>query len=480
MSLHKVNIGHFLGITQNMCESQMSITCSPDACNIDTSGGRLSVASGYVQELPGIHYLPSPGRIHRFFIWQRQTSTDILACNTFGVCRYDRMEDEWVWIHEFPLYSVPERFDFLLTRIGSQERLLIATGVSQLLTWDGVSDTLSPFGSSGNLSNMTQNYVETYMGRLFAAGNPAYPSRLYWSKAPGDSRTIEDWRADNASPDVGGGHVEIGVGTDPITGLFAMSNQLLIFRRDTMYRLIGDRPSNFRILPVEATGILPCHSACVQRGERLFFLTRDGLAWYDGQTVQRSRNADALRKLLPTLDFSMCTSASCGDKLCFCARESHARYNDILIEYDVPRDSFMVRRGFMPVDLVSQHNVLYMMGGDGRVCRFSEGSSSYGSNPIQAWWKTPRMDLGSKLSRKQLLELYLEARGTGLTVTSHCDAETTEETCAPASEIQAGAIELVLRGQGRHVQLEFSNPAGQWFSIDDGVELLLDMQRRPL
>jgi len=465
-------------MAQNVCESEMSPSCSPDACNIDTRDGRLAVASGYVHELSGIHYVAYPGKVFRFYRWQQKTSVRYLICNSFGLCRYDWMTDTWVWIHEFPLYSVPEKFDFLLLRIGSEERLLIACGFGQMLTWDGVSDTVTPFGSSQFLSDMPQNYVESYMGRLFAAGNPAYPSRLYWSKAPGDNRTVEDWRQDNASPDVSGGHVEIGVGSDPITGLFALSNQLLIFRRDTLFRLIGDRPSNFRILPVDATLTQPVHSACVLRGDRLFFLTRDGLAYYDGLAVQRPKNAGALCKLLKALDFTMCTAASCGDKLYFAAAENNTRYNDILIEYDVPRDSFMVRRGFQPVDLVGQHNELYMLGGNGRVARFSEDSYAYGADPIQAWWKTPGMDLGSKLNRKQLLELYLEARGTGLTVTTNTGSEETERTCA--LDQTTAAKEIPLHGQGRHVQLTFSNPEGQWFSIEDGVELLCDMQRRPL
>ena len=480
MALHSLRMGHFKGIVQNQCESEMPSSCSPDACNIDTSSGRLAVASGYVQELLGIDYVTIPGRFCRFFRWQQQERSVFLSCNSFGIRRYDRMLDEWISIHQFPSSRVPRYFDFLLLRVGSDERLLIACGISQLLMWDGSSNSVTLFGSSAMLSDMPQNYVANYMGRLFAAGNPDYPSRLYWSKAPGDTRTVEDWRPDPASPDVGGGHVEIGVGTDPITGIFAMSNQLLIFRRDTLYRLIGDRPSNYRILPVDAVFSQPVNSGCVLRGDRLFFLTQEGLAYYDGQTVQRPAGGGALCKLLKKLDFSLCTSAACGDKLYFAARENDPLYNDILIEYDVLRDSFMLRRGFSPVDLIGAHNVLYMQGGDGRVVRFDENSRTYGSNPIHAYWTTPRMDAGSKLSRKQLVELYLEARGTGLNVMTRCDKESAEKEFLLPDTPEAAAVEIPLSGQGRQLQLRFSNSGGQWFSIDDGVELLCDVQRRPL
>ena len=114
--------------------------------------------------------------------------------------------------------------------------------LEQILKWDGASAAAEPFGSAEQLSSAPAGLLELYYSRLFAAGDPAHPCRLYWSCAPGDARTVEDWSQDDASPNVSGGHVEVGTDSDPITGLFALSNQLLIFKRDSLYRLLGDRP----------------------------------------------------------------------------------------------------------------------------------------------------------------------------------------------------------------------------------------------
>ena len=150
--------------------------------------------------------------------------------------------------------------------------------------------------------------------------------------------------------------------------------------------------------------------------------------------------------------------------------------NGATLERQVPYTLF----GLCAAIGLRPERVLAIGGGDGRVVRFDENSRTYGTNPIRAYWMTPRMDLGSKLNRKQLLELYLEAKGTGLAVTTCCDTEITEKSCTLPSESAAAAVELPLHGQGRHVQLNFSNPEEQWFAIEDGVELLCDVQRRPL
>ncbi len=90
-------------------------------------------------------------------------------------------------------------------KIASTEYLLIASGVSQMAKWDGESADAQPFGSTEKLSDTAVNYVELYYARLFAAGNADGPSRLYYSQAPGDTRTLENWTSAEESENVGGG-----------------------------------------------------------------------------------------------------------------------------------------------------------------------------------------------------------------------------------------------------------------------------------
>ncbi|MPM86038.1 hypothetical protein SDC9_133121 [bioreactor metagenome] len=180
---------------------------------------------------------------------------------------------EWKQLYDFATLASAAQYDFLPVKIASTEYLLIANGTARMAKWDGASETAEAFGSAEGLSNTAVNFVEFYYSRLFAAGDAQNPSRLYYSQAPGDTRTIENWTAATESENVSGGFVDVGTGSDPITGLFALSNQLLIFKRDSLYRLLGDRPGNFRIQPVNGTMQQPVHTACVRVGDVLYFLT---------------------------------------------------------------------------------------------------------------------------------------------------------------------------------------------------------------
>ena len=104
----------------------------------------------------------------------------------------------------------------------------------------------------GGASDAHCNFVCMHNGRLFAAGDPDAPNRLYWSTIPGDGRTIEHWLAIESSVDLSGGYVEVGDTTaDPIIGICELSTQILIFKRYSIYRLYGDRPSYYTVERVE-------------------------------------------------------------------------------------------------------------------------------------------------------------------------------------------------------------------------------------
>ncbi len=287
MALRQYRIPVFYGIQQGITENRMNDGESPDACNMDTVNGRLSVAKGYVRacDTP----FPSPGEVRRLYVWNRSGSRLIIIATGDKLYTLDETNGQWRCLYTFEAAAEATLYDFQTVKIASTEYLLISNGNARMAKWDGMSEMALPFGNAEGLSDPAVNFTELYYARLFAAGDTNFPSRLYYSQAPGDSRTIENWTSAEESENVGGGHVEIGTDSDPITGLVALSNQLLIFKRDSLYRLLGDRPSNYRIQPVNGTMQQPTHTACVRVGDVLFFLTSGGMYYFDGQTVQKNR-----------------------------------------------------------------------------------------------------------------------------------------------------------------------------------------------
>ena len=351
MALQQYRMQRFSGLNQGYCENWLDSGESADACNMETGDGNLSVAKGYVHasEIP----FPFPGEAKRLFVWNRTDGKRFVATTRDKVYTLDEENESWRLLYTFPSGSFEGgKYDFQTAKIESTEYLLIANGLSGMAKWDGTSQTAMAFGSGAALSDGAVNYVEMYYNRLFAAGDAAHPARLYWSCAPGDGRTIEDWNGVEESENVSGGFVEVGMDSDPITGLFTLSNQLLILKRDSVYRLLGDRPGNYRILPVSAVMRQPVHTGCIRYGDVLFFLGKGGLYYYDGQTVRRQQDADKVRRFLEETDLTRVRSAVSRDRLYFAAREnSAANVSDVILTYDLMRGTYMLRRGFELTDL---------------------------------------------------------------------------------------------------------------------------------
>ena len=477
MALRQYRIPVFYGIAQNITENRQNDGESPDACNMDTQSGRLSIAKGYARESDTA--FPVPDEAQRLYVWRRTNQRKMLVATAGKLFVLDETAGEWKQLYDFGTQASAAQYDFLPTKIASTEYLLIANGTARMAKWNGESDTAAAFGSSEGLSDTAVNFVELYYARLFAAGDAQNPSRLYYSQAPGDTRTIENWTSAEESENVGGGFVEIGTSSDPITGLFALSNQLLIFKRDSLYRLLGDRPGNFRIQPVNGTMQQPVHTACVRAGDVLYFLTQGGMYYFDGQTVQRKADADKIQLLLQQVLLPDCEAAVRGDRLYFSIREGEqGSGNNAILIYDLARGTYMIRRGFETRGLFAAGGTLYLLDGNGFVCRFEEGET-YDGVRIDAYWKTPMTDLDSKAVNKRLEELYLRGSGGILSVEAVTESGTVyNERLMPGGSERI--LELGLNGDGRAFQLVFRNVNGSHFTIDGGVELIMDMQRRVL
>ena len=475
MAYETVLLPSFGSVRMDLSEGLLKPDMSPDACNADTRSGALCTATGFSRVMPAICEADTP--FERLFVYATERGNRYLAVAQDMLFLYDANGAIWSPLYQFEHDVAGERMDFLKVRIGTADRLLIACGTEPMLIFDAATNLVDVFGTEQKLSYKTMCYTELYFGRLFAAGDPQAPARLYWSKAPGGGRTIDDWRSDEASENVSGGYVDVGVDDDPITGLFAMSNQLLIFKRDSLYRLLGDRPGNYRIVPVDAAFRQPLHTACVRYADRLFFLTEGGLCFYDGQTVRKSAAFRALEPLLRSANLGGVRSAACDDTLYFAIRTRHgALYNDMLIEYDVLRDRFMLRTGFTAADLCTVHGVLYLLTGAGKLVAF-DGNTTYDGDPIDAWWTTPALDLGRKDTNKTLLRLT--ATGTGrIAVRAESDGGR-YETTVRLSSVPIGVTEIPLRGVGRVFRLRFGSVNGEPFTLDAPLTLLFDRQKRP-
>ena len=326
----------------------------------------------------------------------------------------------------------------------------------------------------GGGSEAHVNFLTMYYGRLFSAGDPENPGRLYWSTVPGDGRTVEDWLAVPGSADASGGHVDVGdTVSDPIIGIASISNQMLVFKRYTVYRLFGDRPGTFTIECIEPTSGIMSNASAVVKYDVPYYLGKQGIMYFNNVSVVPLDGGERfLRDFLDKVDVSFSRSAALRNTLYFSCREEPGQYDDSMIVYDATRGTSMIRNGFEVADLQTWNDSIFILSGTRRVCLFNSGND-YDGIPIEAYWETQETDLKEKYSQKQVKELFMFCDG-GTIIVKLIAAKTRREVRkqllfdATGEDLQEIQFQS---DQSRGFKVRFENEAGSRFRIRGGIQI---------
>ena len=328
----------------------------------------------------------------------------------------------------------------------------------------------------GGGSDESVAYTELYSNRLFAAGDPTAPYRLYWSAVPGDGRTIEDWLSVDGSVDASGGYVEVGDGSaDPIIGLTALSNQLLIWKRFSVWRLYGDRPSNYTLERIDKSSDIISNAGVIVKYDAPYLLMPNGIHTYNNvSVVPVDGGVKPLRRFFDNLpDVSNSRGAFCNNRIymtCKTATTSTTGYDNAIIVLDLARNSYMIRDGFEIADMTAIGSHIYIVNSSGYVYEFETGTT-YDGAPIAAYWLTQPTDFGRKMNRHQAMALYAHITGDPAKVTVIGDYLTPSKTLTPLTA-RAGYTMLHFQTDQQYfIQYKFENINGGAFTFHGGVNL---------
>lgn len=174
--------------------------------------------------------------------------------------------------------------------------------------WQTTNTYASQMSANGPVWQPYNNPVGNYMPRaehlivhtskLFAANTfedgVAYPNRLRWSH----EGLPEDWAEDDYL-DFNGG----GVG---INALAIVAGQLVIFKPNAIYLLIGNNTDNFQVVELSTKlGCLNHHSMSQGEDGVFFYSNPEGLFYYDGTKI-----VDLFEPLRPLVDEGKLSTAS--------------------------------------------------------------------------------------------------------------------------------------------------------------------------
>ena len=165
-----------------------------------------------------------------------------------------------------------------------------ARGDRNIVKWDGganatvltsnFNDTITP--TSGNIPRA--NHMAVHSGYLWVAGTwesgTYYPNRVRWSWANTFDNSVENWRTDDYID------IDDGKDSDYITAIIPYGDQLIVFKRDSVYAVYGYSGESFSVVNVSNTVGAVSHQGAIATPAGLFFFDHQtGLNVYNGSSV---------------------------------------------------------------------------------------------------------------------------------------------------------------------------------------------------
>lgn len=466
-----LTFGAFTGVDQSLSEMDVPLNASPDAQNMQVLSGELATAKGYVKT--SVHGVPDGNvlSLHRFVRHDANGNPvkDLLACTDHGL--YKRASDgTWTLL----LASFKGPADSIGYSVGSDAVLLLGSSSGKPICWDGsnppseltgLPDKTEPTPAAQAADAATDEEEPKmrpmaslclYYERVWGAGNNDHPERVWFSK----SFDPKDWSSD------GSGYIDVnGWSGSRILAVRNYFSDVVVFKTNEVFRIYGTFPDEFAVSRVEGQSG-PLTGACITPcGDRVYFLSREGVCCYDGMRATPLGD-EKLKTLLAALDVSRqthCCAATVGNKVYFAVAEGESEHNNLLIEYDTRAKSYMLHRG-VPADcLLNDDGMLLFAGRDGFVYQFGKGSDAAGV-PMEAYWTTPRLDLGAQYLEKTVTTFYARVNGKGkLRITAYFDRAQRQKDIPLYGHMQD--VRLRLPVKGRTVQFRFANVDGSVFSM---------------
>jgi len=274
--------------------------------------------------------------------------------------------------------------------------LFIVNGENVNKKWDGT--TFADQAGSPPIAK----YIRVHKNRMFLAGNPTNPSRLYFSEL-GDP---ENWPVLY--------FIDIGKGDgDKITGFGVLLDNLVIFKTNSIWVLQGDSPSNFVLRKVVDGYGSVSQTSITNVKETLTAFTKDGVFFFDG--VRSALASEKIEKTIKNLNKSYLSLASAvffDNKLYIAVPEGDSMKNNLVLVFDTLRTAWTLYRGIPVSEWVvwrkyNQDILLFSSSETGQVYEFGVGYSDDG-NPIEAYFVTKHFDFGV-IEQKKLVRSLIAA-----------------------------------------------------------------------
>lgn len=436
------------GLNQSADDSLLSVNQSRDAQNVDVSSGTLKTISGYSKYIE----TAAPAGITRLMkFYKNNTSTGavtsyLLAATATAI--YYWTGSAWTAL---ATGLTSGDWDYLNYQISSTDVIIMGNGSDVMKKWDGA--TFSNLGGTPPVAKSISLHAE----RLWATGVKAYPNTVYYS----DDLNPENWTGgEDAAGEVylptWDGGVCIGV-----SNIFS---DLVIFKTNNIFRVVGTYPSVYEVKQVYSSVGAIAEKTIVSGNDRAFFLSKDGLYYYNGVSAYPLLG-DMAKDVVINPSYAKNAVSIIHKNVLYCAfPEGSSTVNNAVFVYDLLNKNLMIWRGLAVTDFMEYEDKLLFTDSTGYVYTMDGNAVTFDGTNINAYWETPWQDLDAFRVTKTADTLYFYAKGNGIMrvdVTFDGKTKTKNVTLSPSGKLHSLSLNL----EGRRFKMKFSNVSGSRFEL---------------
>ena len=322
--------------------------------------------------------------------------------------------------------------------------------------------------------------IERYAERIWGGAIIDDPDMLVYS-APFDPT---DWAADTEIPEDGAGDIsQPSWDGDSFTALRAFGSQLIAFKKNRVWRILGTDPGEYTFKE-QFGGGSPYFNTIAVDSERIFLLDKTGVMVYDGLTVQAFYQAFAkeiFSRMNQEFLAQSCAVLWHGKYYCAFPLDTSETNNAVLI-YSTDDNTWLLRTDISVESFLAAEDNLYFTSTatPGQIWLWAENSwETEEATTGDTIWTSPWNDLGYKNYTKSNFDVYftVECFGTAqITFSLETEKKVKTKTYSGVgTDAEAKQKRMHFGGSGRRFRLKIESTGGALWRVVGGILIVSEI-----
>ena len=328
--------------------------------------------------------------------------------------------------------------------------------------------------------------IERYAERIWGGAIPDNPDMLMYSRpfdptdwtGPGVDEEPEDAAGDISQPSWDG---------DSFTALRAFGSQLIAFKKNRVWRILGTNPGEYVFKEQYGGGTAYPNTLAVDV-ERILMMETDGMSVYDGLSVTEF-NRTAIERIWKTVN------KGALDQMCGCLFKNRyyvafptgtSTVNNTLLVYNMEEGTFLLYTDIYIESLMATEETLYAtsssLPGKIVVINYDSWETGKASGKL-CRWETPWLDFGRKSIAKGGYEIYFSPEVKGHPVTFRFSIQTEKKTksktvTVATTSFKAKQKRVRFGGTSRRFKLiveTLPEPIGATWRLLGGIQMVVEI-----